>query len=181
MSEPAPELADTDQLTTYRAGDPALLLAAAEATVRSYCRWHIAPARVDDEVTVDGSGSPVLALPTLHLSGVTSITEDTVPVDAAGVQWSTAGYLYRPTPWTTKLRGVTATITHGYPEVPVEVQAVVLAVAARAVVSPDGVVRQSVGSVSVTFSQSGFNVAGGVALLDHETAVLDRYRLPVRP
>lgn len=178
MTSPAPELASPEELSRYRSGDAALLLGAAEAAVRSYCGWHIAPARAGDVVTVNGSGARVLALPTMRLAGVSAVLEDGTAVPLEDVQWSPAGYLWRASPWTTSLRGVSATIDHGYDEPPVEVQAVVMSVAARAVVSPDGVVRSQVGEVSVTFSQAAFNVAGGVALLDHERAVLDRYRLP---
>lgn len=180
MTQPATELADTTQLASYRDGDPALLLAAAEAAVRAYCGWHIAPVRTED-VVVNGSGGQVLGLPTMLLETVNTITEDGATVAVSDVSWSRVGYLHRTQPWTSSLRGVTANITHGYDDVPAEVRAVVLSVAARAVVSPDGVVRQQVGGVSVTFSQNGFNVAGGVALLDHERAALDRYRLPEQP
>lgn len=181
MSQPATELAEPGQLTQYRDGDAGLMLAAAEATVRAYCGWHIAPVRADDVVTVDGSGATVLALPTMNLRDVSEVTEDGQLVTLDTVSWSASGFLHRTAPWTTRLRGVVVTMEHGYADVPLEVQAVVLAVAARAVVSPDGVVRSQVGSVSVTFSQSSFNVAGGVALLEHERGVLDRYRLPSTP
>lgn len=172
MSEPATELADPGQLTEWRDGDPALLLAAAEAAVRTYCGWHIAPTRTDTFV-VNGTGATVLPLPTMHLTAVDSLTEDGAEVEVANVQWSAAGYLYRPAPWTTRLRGVSAQVQHGYADVPLEVQAVVLSVAARGAATPDGAVRQQVGSVSLSFTG-----AGGVALLEHEQAVLDRYRLP---
>lgn len=177
MSEPATELADPGQLTQWRDSDPTLLLAAAEAAVRAYCGWHIAPQRTED-VVVNGNGSTVLPLPTMHLADVHTITEAGQPVVLDAVQWSTAGYLFRTAPWTAALRGVTVNITHGYDEVPPEVQAVVLSVAARAAASPEGMVRQQVGSVSLSFAQSSANVSGGVAVFDHEQAVLDRYRLP---
>jgi hypothetical protein len=178
VSTPATELAEPGQLSAYRTGDPDQAVAAAEAAVRSYCRWHIAPARSGVDVTVDGTGSSVQPLPTLHLTNVTNVVEDGSSVDLADVQWSQAGYLWRAQPFTRTLRGITATIDHGYAEVPLEVRAVVLAVAARAVVSPDGIVRSQVGQVSVQFSQPAANVAGGVSLFEHEARVLDRYRLP---
>lgn len=176
------ELADAADLVAYRAGDPDMALAAAEALVRSYCGWHIAPSRTET-VTVDGSGAQVQPLPTLHLTALTSVTEDDDQiVDLAQVRWSDAGYLWRrDCHWTRRLRGVEAAIEHGYAEVPADVQSVVLSVAARSVASPDGVVRQQAGTFSVTYSQAAFNVAGGVALLAHERAILDRYRIPPVP
>lgn len=171
-------LAPPDSLAVWRSGDPGLLVPAAEGAVRSYCRWHIAPERADDEVVVDGSGANVLPLPTLHLTAVTSVTEvdaDGVaqPMDLTGVQWSAAGYLRRDTAWTTRLRGVTATITHGYPEVPPEVQAVVLDLAEHLRSTLGGSERRQVGAVSVQVASQ--------AMTELHRMVLDRYRLPSAP
>jgi hypothetical protein len=44
-------------------------LAAAEAAVRAYCGWHIAPAVIED-VVLDGSGTRSLFLRTLRLRDV---------------------------------------------------------------------------------------------------------------
>lgn len=172
------ELASSTELTQYRAGDPDLLVAAAEGAVRSYCGWHIAPERAGDEVVVDGSGASMQPLPTLHLTGVTSVTEADVDgiaqtVDLVDVQWSQAGYLWRPIAWTSRLRGVTATITHGYTDVPPEVQAVVLDIVELMVNSRGGSNRQQVGQVSVS-------VAAQQMTPLHQM-VLDRYRIPGAP
>lgn len=165
------ELATTGDLTAYQAGDPALLLTAAEAAVRTYCGWHIAPSRTDT-LTVDGSGSSVLALPTLYLTAVASITEDGDAVDMTSVDWSTSGVLWRDRPWSSRRRGVAATVTHGYAEPPAEVTAVVLAWAARAKTAPQGIRSETVGSMSVTYTD------GVVMFAAEERAILDRYRIP---
>jgi len=153
-----------------------LLLDIASGIVRARCGWHIAPS-VTETLTVDGSGSSLLALPTLHLTALSSVTEDGEVVDLDDVQWSTVGLLTRATAWTTRLNGVSATITHGHTTAPAAVVGIVLMAAARASASPTGVVREQVGEFSVTYSQHSPNQAGGVVLLEHEQRVLERYSI----
>lgn len=105
--------------------DPTAWLAAV-ADVRGYCAWHLAPV-VTETVTVDGSGGAVQLLPTLHLTGLTSITNDGVLVEEP--QWSEMGAVRGPRYWTSKYRGVVAEITHGYAEFPLEVLAVLRSMA----------------------------------------------------
>lgn len=157
-----------------------MLLDIASGDVRTYCGWHIAPS-VTETVTADGSGGLVQALPTLNLTAVTAITEDGEPVDMDDVHWSTAGLVTRATPWTSRLGGVTANITHGYSTVPAEIVGVVLMAAVRAAVSPTGAVREQAGPFSITYSQTSPNQAGGVVLLPHEKLVLDRYSISNQP
>lgn len=172
MSEPATELASTEQLASYRARDAALLVASAEAAVRAYCGWHVAPSR-SESFTVDGTGSHVLALPTMHLTAVESITENDADVATTTVQWSAAGYLWRAQPWTTRLRGVAVTATHGYATVPAEVRAVVLDVAELLAHGQGGATRHQVGQVSVAYAEQQLTALHAM--------VLDRYRLPLSP
>ena len=56
-----------------------------------------------------------------------------------------------------------------------------MSAASRAQKSPDGVTRGQVGAVSETYSQFGFNQAGGLVLFDAELRILDAYRLHPRP
>jgi hypothetical protein len=64
------------------ADDPETLRAldAALATVRAYCHWHVSPVR-SQTVTLRGDGWPELALPTLQVVEIVSVTEDGEPVD----------------------------------------------------------------------------------------------------
>lgn len=169
------------ELATTLATTEADRLLQAESLVRGYCGWHIAPLREGVEVTVDGSGSQILPLPTLHLAEVTAVTEDGATVDLGGVQWTEAGYLWRAAAWTRNLRGVVVTMNHGHATVPPEVQGVVQAVAQRAVNNPDSIVRRQDGPFSDTYSQTGFNQSLPLALLEAEKVILDRYRLPSLP
>lgn len=167
-----------DDLTAYQAGDPQYLIDAATTSVRNYCRWHVTPS-ITETVTVDGDGSTILGLRTLHLTAVSSLTVDGVPLDPSTYRWSQVGQVMKTSgaPW---YESVAVTFTHGYDVAP-DVAAVILAAASRAQASPSGVVRTQTAQVSETYSQTGFNQVGGVALFDSEKATLDLYRLPPRP
>lgn len=172
-----PPLAVDADLQDYRAGAEWMLVAAAEGAVRSYCGWHVAPS-TSETVVVDGSGGYTQHLPTLHLTNVTSVTEvdaDGVSqtVDLTDVQWSAAGYLWRPTSWTTRLRGVSAQITHGHELVPPEMQAVVLDLAEHLANTRGGTIRDQSGPFSAQYAQQ--------QMTPLHTMVLDAYRIPGAP
>lgn len=151
--------------------------ARAEAEVRAYCGWHIAPSR-SDTLVVDGSGAMVQALPTLRVTALTALSEEGTAVDLAEVEWSEAGFLRRTTPFTARLRGVSVTVTHGYDAIPLDVQAVIDRLTTRGVQSSSSVYAQ-VGQVSYATGADGLPATATLTELDR--AVLDRYRLPPRP
>lgn len=153
-------------------------LDAAEAAVRSYCGWHIAPVIVEDLV-LDGSGTSTLFLKTLRLKDVTAAEVSGTVLDLLTLEWSEAGYLRRYGTWPDRLRSVKVTAQHGFESAP-EVAGIVRAIAARASASPTGVVREQAGAVSIGFSLTAPGVSGGVVLMDHERRQLDKYRLPGR-
>lgn len=153
-------------------------LAAAEAQVRAYCRWHIAPVTAENLV-LDGTGSRSLFVRTLRLVSVTAVEVDGLVVDPATLEWSEAGFIRAPGIWVDKLRSVKLTVTHGFESVP-DVAEIVRAIAARASAAPGGVVREQAGAVSLTNSLTATGVSGGVVLMDHERRMLDKYRLPGR-
>lgn len=160
---------DLSPAEAYTAG---LLLDAVTAEVQAHCGWHIAPTG-SATVTVDGSGAPIQALPTLHLVDLVSVTEDGTAVDLTDVQWSAAGYMWRSTAWTGKLRGVVADIEHGYAEAPAEVTAIVCAAAARGFSNPAGVLREASGGESVSYAaESGAPLAA--TLTELELRILSR-------
>lgn len=169
MTDPAPELAT--ELTSDAAGR----LLQAEALVRDYCRWHIAPSRT--ATFSKRVRSRVLLLPSLYVTAVTSVTVDGVAVDpdeydpdgvAAGVLERLCGR------WCGR---VVVAFTHGYTDPPEVVTGVVQAVAQRAVDNPHSVVRDLVGPFSHTYPQTGFNQATPLALFPAEEKLLDPYRL----
>lgn len=169
-----------DELSDYQTGDAQTHLDLALAAVRSYCGWHIAPSQTDDLV-LDGSGLPVLALPTLHLTGVADVVDDETELDPDDddYRWSESGYLVKACgSWSCQLRSVTLTITHGYPILPDEIRAVVMAAASRSQSAPDGAQSLQAGPFSRTMGRNADGSTGGVVLSELEKAVLDRYRLP---
>lgn len=159
-------------------------LTQAEALVRAYCGWHIAPSKeATDTLTLSGG---VLLLPSLYVTAVSEVTEDGEALDPDLYSWTRDGRVYArrgwwATWWPTRTRSLTVTYTHGYESPPPDVVAVVRAVAQRAVDNPNSLVRRQVGPFSATYSQTGFNQSLPLALLDGERVVLDHYRIPPRP
>lgn len=173
-------------LTTGEEQAAALRLAAVSDEVLDYCEWHLTPV-VTETVTVDGSGSDVQPLPTAHLLDVIAVISDGYPVDLTGLQWSAAGYLKVSGVFSSRLRGVTATITHGYAATPPAVAAMICEAVKRGMANPGGVVREASGGESVTYAtveggRNGGQVPAGAFLLERETRILDRrYRIVARP
>lgn len=167
---------ETPSLLPPASADPAQDdLAAAEAAVRKYCGWHIAPV-ISEDLILDGSGTSSLFIKSLHVVDVLAAECDGTVLDPATLEWSEAGFLRIPGRWPDKLRSVRLTVQHGFDEVP-DVAAVVRSVAARASASPAGVVREQAGAVSLSMSQVAPGVSGGVVLMDHEKRMLDKYRI----
>jgi hypothetical protein len=162
------------------------LLDGASTAIRRYCGWHIAPVVIED-VVVDGTGQRLVILPTLRLLNLLEIEERVDSITVAvyaptDVEWSRDGYLRKPSRglWTRWLRGVTASIEHGFADYG-DLATMVLTMVARGAASPYGLTSQTVGSVSVGVSTSSGGQAGGIALTDDQAQTLDGYRLFGRP
>jgi hypothetical protein len=158
-------------------------LAAVSSYIRRYCGWHIAPSLTMD-LTVDGSGSTILTLPTLHLTALTSITEQGASspsiYDDVTYDWSANGTVVKAnhTAWTNRLSGITATITHGWALEEVgDLAQIVMSTVARAGVNVYGLTNQAVGGVSVGFTAGPGGTAGGLGLYPDQEQTLDLYRL----
>ncbi|MFD7157955.1 hypothetical protein ACXJJ3_08740 [Kribbella sp. WER1] len=160
--------------------------ARAEAEVRAYCGWHIAPQR-EDTLTLDGPGGPLLVLPSLHVVSVASVAENGTELDPEGYAWSAAGVLRRTSSatswhgwncgWTDDFRGLVVTLTHGYESMPLDVQTVIDRLASRSVDDPSQ--YSQVGQVAYATGADGLPVSGSLTALDR--LVLDRYKIPPRP
>lgn len=160
-------LAEADARTT-------LLLGGALAAARAYCGWHVIP-EVEETVTVDGPGSPLLVVPTLRLVDVTELSEDGTAVDLAGVEWSGRGLLRKTSRacWTGRYRGIAATIKHGFASAP-DFNSAVLAAVDR--IGAGG--GETVGPFK--FPDSG-SASAGSTFSAAEKAILDLYRLEPAP
>ena len=148
----------------YEGVDPA-----AQAAVRAYCGWHIAPS-LSETLVLDGTGARAFILPTLHLTSIEMLKvngqEVTLPVE-----FSRAGIVRYPTP--DKLGAIEITFTHGYSsEDLVDLMAIMPGVS-KLVKLQGGSVR--IGQVQ--FSTGALNVGG---LDAHSAGVLDRYARPFR-
>lgn len=159
----------------------ALLMAGASAAIRRHAGWHIAPV-VRDTITVTdhyGGGRLDVLIPSGRLRDVTAVRVDGRAV--TGFAWDEAGAV-----WAGCLSAgphrVEVDLEHGYhlSEVP-DLASVVVQVSALAVSSPTGATRERAGQVSVDWAQTSVGVAGGLALLDRDLAIVDRYRLGGAP
>lgn len=165
------------ELATSLATTEADRLMQAEALVRGFCGWHIAPSRADVTHTATEPRGRVILLPSLHVTAIASITRDGVSLATDDYDWSANGIVTtRQGGWSG--RSVVVTFTHGYASVPAEVTAVVQAIAQRAVQNPGSLVRTQDGPFADTYSQTGFNQSLPLALHDAEKDVLRRYRIP---
>lgn len=128
MSVPLVEDAPTEY-------DPNAILAA-EDQVRDFCGWHVAPSRTET-ITVDGTGTTTLVLPSTYVTAINSITEDGVVLASAYYSWSQNGIvdkLYGA--WTYKRRSIQVNLTHGYPTCPAAVRREVARLAAASYANP---------------------------------------------
>lgn len=174
---PTPLAIETD-LSDFQAGDPLKMLEWVSAVIRAYCGWHIAPV-LTETLHVDGEGSRHLWLPSLHVTGVAEVKNNGEVVDPDQYDWSESGYLeLRCGHFSTRPRGIEVTLTHGYDTAPGDLVEATVSIASRSG-DTGGTVMERAGQVQVSFGT--FNgVSGGVALLDHEKAVLAPYKLPPR-
>lgn len=89
---------------------------AAVGYFRDQAHWHVFP-EVTEILLVDGEGGPVLTLPTLKVAEVLEVTENGSVLDPEWYEWSETGDLKRlGRSWTTKWRGISVNLRHGFPE-----------------------------------------------------------------
>lgn len=160
---------DSTDVTLRQGG---LYLQMASGLVRDYLQQDITAgfttvtAPVLDDGCVYLDQAPVTALTSVVDVSTTLALDPTLYVlDSRGgsVAMVPDGNLYTPA-------AVTLTYSHGYPEVPDGIKAVVIASAARAFATPAGVQSEALGGWSVHYQK------GITELTPEEKATLDRYR-----
>ncbi|QBP29672.1 head-to-tail adaptor [Mycobacterium phage Typha] len=128
------ELVKVTDLAKLEDGEDAeFFLAAAEAAVRDYCGWHLAPSRtVTERVPLGERG--LIVLKTMHLTAVTSVVVNGEELDPEDYDWEACGVITRTRPsWPNSPRPkATVTFTHGYTDCPPNVAMVVLELASLA-------------------------------------------------
>lgn len=184
MPSSLPPFATSDQLAALIgvAAPPAsdATLMAVSTEIRRYCGWHIAPVLTTDLV-LDGCGGVDQPLPSLRVLDVLSLTEAGVSVPTDTLEWSAAGFLRKPGQWTTRLRGIALTISHGWDLDEVsDLTLLTTVLAARVLVSPQGIGQASTGAVSVSLSADPSTGVGNPALSESQRSIVDAYALPWR-
>lgn len=149
-------------------------LAAASRLIRNHCGWHIA-GKETCRYRRNRRWSDDVWLPAMEVDAVTKVTINGTEWDAdrlGSVEFD------RDTGWTNLCgKKVDIEFTAGFETIPEDLVTLTLQVAARALGSPLGLVREQAGTVAVTHSQSGFNIAGGDVLLPAEIDALAAYKL----
>ena len=156
--------------------DSNLWLQAAQASVRAYCGWHIAPS-MTQTMTLDSEGGSTLMLPSLHVTDVSSITADGEDL-ADKADWSVDGMIrLRSGRFPDRFRAVQVTFTHGFEinEVP-DVSSIILSLARRAAAGPGVIASQSANGSSVSYLTAG-GAPLSTPLLQIEKDALGPYKL----
>ena len=149
------------------------LIAASEA-IRNHCGWHIAP--VVEQVQYAG-GRGTVFLPTRRLTALLSVVNDGTVLDVGSIDFDEDTGQVFGRYWSTRRRGLVITYTHGLDDVPEFIKDLTLQVAARALGSPLGVVREQSLASSITWATTAAGVAGGTVLMEHEQEMLAAYRV----
>lgn len=129
-------LVDHTKLEAFEDGDAEMFLVAAEAEVRRYCGWHIAPS-----VTVTEGRFPVgerglVMLPSLHVTDVETVIVDGRELGPDEYDWEPCGFISRRLPSWPRDPYARVTFTHGYDQCPADVAHVVFEIASRAIEMP---------------------------------------------
>lgn len=130
------ESPDIGDLSDYQSKDPQQALDAALALVRSYCGWHIAPSETAT-LSVWSTDGRTLSLPTLALTGITSVIQDGATIASTAYTFESYGVVNGYFGRSTK---VTVAFTHGYEAMPADVKNVVLGLAQRSISDNRGLV-----------------------------------------
>lgn len=136
------------------------------AAVRSWCGWHIAPS-MDETLKVEGEGSRVILLPSLHLTDVTEVRDESGTV-VTNYKWRENGIVRGS--WRNE-ELYAFDVTHGFVEMPPELQAII-----------DQIDAAGVGARSATAETSGpFSRSFGTTDLESQPlsvrAVIARYKI----
>jgi hypothetical protein len=164
-----------------------LLLAGVSGLVLDYCNRPSFDVVTDEVVRLNGSGIPILLLPSFPVQGVTSVVEN--PDSLSGgtphdlitptnyIDWSDDGVIERVdgAMFLRRRRWYEVTYSHGYAGVPDSVKLLVLKVSARAVVNPEQLATEAIGTYTVGYAPDETRLP---SLSDADRRDLAPYRLP---
>lgn len=164
---------DLFDLEAFQGKDPQQALNGALKQVQSFCGWHIAPSQ-SDTANVWSTDGCALVLPTMYLTAVASVTQNSTVVAATNYLFESYGVirtLATGTPFLTAYRATVA-FTHGYTALPDDVAQVVLSLAQRSLTDTRGLVARPGTSTGATFIE-GY----GAQLTDADKEKLGPYRI----
>lgn len=158
-------------------------LASATRKIRNRAGWHIAATRTESRVLRirrDGTAW----LPTLHLLELISITDSGTAIPLGGLAYDVAqdagdlvdGQIHGRT-WSTAPGAVVATYRHGFEVVPEDLETLCMQMAARALSSRAGIVREQSLTTSIVFAATSAGVAGQNVILPAEEPTVDAYSI----
>jgi hypothetical protein len=161
----------SDDTETQRQLDAAL------AAARRYCGWHVTPVLSAQSVTLDGSGTNLLVLPTLNVTALTQVIEDGITLNVADLSWSPRGLIVKKSGywWSSMFAGITVTFSHGYATAP-DFESALLSSIDRGAFSPDRIAR-SIGPFQYTEPTN----TDAELFTDAERSILDLYAVGKTP
>lgn len=157
----------------------------ASAAMVAYCGWD-PTVPVTETVLLDGNGTRLIALPSLHVTALTAITVTdqwgtvTTPTLGPGNQvgWSVNGCLtwndWCYPGWPIGQGNIAVTYSGGYDPTPDDLAAALASLGKRTSAPTFGATSRRMGTAAVSF---GSQVSSGDFLMV-EQMVFDRYRLP---
>jgi len=181
-------LASPDELAVLLEDEPigadqaALFLKIASGEVRAYT-GNLFDLVEDDVVILNGTGTRVLLLPEAPVSDVGEVLEAVGRTNALALggplttspswEWDDDGVIERIDGgvFTRRRRFYQVTYSHGFEVVPDEVKGIVLSLASRSLLNPEGVRQETLGRYSYTLA----GAAAGVGLHETELRTLDAY------
>ena len=195
----APPLLNDDDFADFSSLDQEWFLAAAGETIRNYLGWHLAPSLTETKFcSMTGDGT--ILVPTMYLTGVTSVTPPwpgATAISSDAYTWNQSGLIYfkpysygfAPTPASADLwpidtvrlfdayrkhnRHMSVEFTHGYAKLPYSVAEVAYEVVMRAMEKPAGVATEvNAGPYKYVFQEFG------IVLSEDQKNRLDHYALP---
>lgn len=163
--------------------DPQFWLDAATQSVRSFCRWHVAPV-VTETFNLTARRSPAgrIFLPTLKVQSLVQVLNDGEDVTASASLDEEYGLLVLGgVVWNTGIGKVQVTMEHGWPiDEVADLAGIISRLAGRAAASSGNIVSQNAGNMGVRYGTAD-GLPAGTGLFKTEKDELSRYRLVMYP
>ena len=146
----------------------------ASSVVRTYCGHSISQI-LNDDITLDGTGTNLLLLPAMPVNGVDIVEVEEEELDPTDFAWSKKGFIKRIDGllWGTLPGSIRVVYNHGYATIPDAILGVVLSLAGRIVDGSSGIKQETIGSYSVTYGDPS------PVLRANEQQALDSYKVTI--